>query len=138
MRALPKRRPRQPRLSHQIQPHFWSNIDFVQKTAPMKFAQTCLLAFTQIEEEMLLIIFSAELRRDIRLRRDDIVQVFQVVIADPPQGVGNLLRVLDFWSNQPKRENEWKIGDIFPFFAQIPESVIGILLSKSNCLITDE
>src|SRR5438105_5848749 len=128
----------EPRLSHQIQPQFWSDIDFVSKTMMMKFAQTRFLALTEIEEKVILIIFSAELRRNFRLCRDEVIHFFQVVIAEPPQVVGNFFRVVGFWSNQPKRENEWKIDYLFPFFAQIPKAVVGMLLPKSNCLITDE
>src|SRR6476660_2848785 len=54
IRALP--------FSHQIQRHFQSDIDFVQQTTPMEFAQTCFLALTEIKEKMFAIIFSAELR----------------------------------------------------------------------------
>src|SRR5438309_3596475 len=96
----------EPRFSHQIQPQIWSNIDFVQKTTTMKFTQPGFLAFTEIKKKVLPIIFSAERRRYFRLRRDEIVQAFQVVVAELSQGVGNLLRVVDFRSNQPKRENE--------------------------------
>src|SRR5437764_9171405 len=130
--------PCEPRFSHQIQPQFWSDIDFVQKTMKMKFAQPGLFGLSEIKEKVLPIIFSAERRLDFRLRRDEIVQFFQVVIAKPAQSIGNFFRLLDFRSNQPKRENEWKIDGVFPFFAQIPKLVIGMLFPKSNRLITDE
>src|SRR5437764_5270368 len=63
----------EPPFSHQIQPQFWSDIDFVQKTMAMKFAQTGFLALTEIKEKVFPIIFSTERRRDFRLRRDEIV-----------------------------------------------------------------
>src|SRR6266699_6445448 len=96
----------EPRFSHEIQPQFWSDIDFVQKTITMKFAQARFLALTEIKEKVLPIIFSAERRRDYRLRRDEIVQIFQVVVAKLPQDIGNFVRVIDFRANQPKCENE--------------------------------
>src|SRR6266700_4835332 len=128
----------EPRFSHQIQPQFWSDIDFVQKTMTMKFAQARFLALTEIKEKVLPIIFSAGRRRYFRLRPDEIVQIFQVVVAKPAQSIGNFFRLLDFRSNQPKRENEWKMDGVFPFFSQIPKTVILMLFLKSNRLITDE
>src|SRR5204862_6673088 len=92
----------------------------------------------KIKQKVLQVIVWAERLRDFRLRRDEIVQFFQVVIAKPAQSIGNFSRLLDFRSNQPQRENEWKSDAVFPFFAQIPKLVIGMLFPKSNCLITDE
>src|SRR5207249_3917258 len=106
----------EPRFSHQIQPQFWSDIDFVQKTVTMKFAQTGFLALTEIKEKLLAIIFSTEFGRDFRLRQDEIVQFFQIVIAELPQLVGNFLRILDFWSNQPEGEDKRKRCDLRPGF----------------------
>src|SRR5689334_19506248 len=39
-------------VSHQIQRHFRSNIDFVQQATPMEFAQACFLVLTEIKEKV--------------------------------------------------------------------------------------
>src|SRR5437588_12098686 len=72
----------EPRFSHQIQLQIWSDLDFVQKTTTMKFAQPSFLAFTEIKEQVLPTIFSAERRRDFRLRRAMIGQDFIFVLAE--------------------------------------------------------
>src|SRR5947207_13696728 len=79
----------EPRFSHQIQPQFWSDIDFVQKTMTMKFAQARFLALTEIKEKVLPIIFSAGRRRYFRSRTDEIVQIYNDVVAKPAKSIGN-------------------------------------------------
>ena len=101
----------------------------------MEFAQTGFLGLTEIKEKVFAIIFSAELRWDLRLRRDEIIEVLQIPITKLSQGVCYFLRIADFRPDQPKREDERQMGHVAPFFTQIPKPVIPVLLSKSNRLI---
>src|SRR6267378_1089230 len=83
----------EPRFSHQIQPQIWSDIDFVQKTTAMKFTQPGFLAFTEIKEKMLPIIFSAEHRRYFRLRKSELIDVGDVAITKRAQFICDLFFV---------------------------------------------
>src|SRR6267143_405674 len=83
----------EPRFSHQIQPQIWSNIDFVQKTTTMKFTQPGFLAFTEIKEKMLPVIFSAERRRYFRLRKSELIDVGDVAITKSAQFICDLFCV---------------------------------------------
>src|ERR1700750_2399083 len=76
------------RVLHQGHRHFRSDIYFVCQTTPVEFAQACFLTLTEIKEKMFAIIFSAELGRNLRLRRDQVIEAMQVPIAKLSQGVG--------------------------------------------------
>src|SRR5438309_6930219 len=127
------------RLSNQIQPQICSDLNFVQKTTTMKFAQPGFLAFTEINEKVLPIIFSAECRRYFRLRKSELIDAGDVAITKCAQFICDLFRVYDFRANQPKRENEWKRCSLRPGFCQIPIAIaLGVLCAKTNCMVTDE
>src|SRR5438552_10551843 len=89
----------EPRFSHQIQPQIWSDLDFVQKTTTMKFAQPGFLAFTEIKEKVLPIIFSAERRRYFRLRKSELIDAGDVAITKSAQFICDLFCVFDFRAN---------------------------------------
>src|SRR5207248_9078456 len=69
------------RFSHQIQLQIWSDIDFVQKTTTMKFAQPGFFPLAEIKEKVLPIIFSAECRRDFRLRKSELIDPGNVAVT---------------------------------------------------------
>src|SRR5205823_5942532 len=98
----------EPRFSHQIQPQIWSDIDFVQKTTTMKFAQPGFLAFTEIKEKVPPIIFSAERRRYFRLGKSELLDAGDVAVTKCTQFTCDLFRVFDFRANQPEGEDKWK------------------------------
>ena len=104
----------------------------------MKFAQARFLGLAEIKEKMFAVIFSAELKREFGLRKNKLVELFQILVANATERGGELVRVLNFRSDQPKREHEWQIRDVFPCLTQIPEIKAGMRLSKSHRLITDE
>src|SRR6476619_3465074 len=89
----------EPRFSHQIQPQIWSNIDFVQKTTTMKFTQPGFLAFTEIKEKVLPIIFPAERRRYFRSGKSELIDAGDVVVTKCAQFICDLFSVFDFRAN---------------------------------------
>ena len=72
------------------------------------------------------------------MRRDEIIEVLQVPTAKLSQGVGYFLRIADFRSNQPKREDEGQVSDGVPFLSQVPDGMFRLLLAESDCLIADK
>src|SRR6266576_5835212 len=89
----------EPRFSHQIQPQIWSNIDSVQKTTTMKFTQPGFLAFTEIKEKVLPIIFPAERRRYFRWGKSELIDAGDVVVTKRAQFICDLFCVFDFRAN---------------------------------------
>src|SRR5438309_5699769 len=89
----------EPRLSHQIQPQIWSDLNFVQKTTTMKFAQPGFLAFTEIKEKVLPIIFPAERRRYFRWGKSELIEAGDVVVTKRAQFIRDLFCVFDFRAN---------------------------------------
>src|SRR6266480_3573081 len=77
----------------------WSNIDFVQKTTTMKFTQPGFLAFTEIKEKVLPIIFPAERRRYFRLGKSELIDAGDVVVTKRAQFICDLFCVFDFRAN---------------------------------------
>src|SRR5438128_4941338 len=130
---------REPRFSHQIQPQFRGDIDFVQKTTTMKFAQPGFFPLAKIKEKVLPIIFSAERWRDLRLRKCELIDPGNVAVTKCAQFIRDLFRVFDLRANQPKGENKWKRRNLHPGFRQVPiVIVLAMLCTKMNCVVTDE
>src|SRR5437588_3187327 len=129
----------EPRFSHQIQPQIWSDIDFVQKTTTMKFAQPGFFAFTEIKEKVPPIIFSAERRRYFRLGKSELLDAGDVAVTKCTQFTCNLFRVFDFRTNQPEGEDKWKGCNLSPSFRQVPiVKAFAMFRAKTNRLVTDE
>src|SRR5205823_11893356 len=118
---------------------FWSDIDFVQQTTTMKFAQTRFLALTETKEKVLPIIFPAKCRRDFRLRTSELIDAGDVALTKCTQFICDLFRVFDLRTNQPDGKDKWKGCDLIPSVRQVPiVIVLTMLCAKTNCLITDE
>src|SRR6266550_153400 len=101
--------------------------------------ETRFLALTEIKEKVLPIIFSAECRRDFRLRTSKLVDAGDVAVAKCTQFICDLFPVFDFRANQPEGKDKWKGCDLRPGIRQVPIVIaLTMFCAKTDRLITDE
>src|SRR5438105_13432862 len=88
---------------------------------------------------MLPIIFSAECRRDFRLRKREFIDASDIVFSKRAQFVCELFCVFDFRTNQPEGEDKWKGSGLRPGFGQVPIWItLAVRGPKTTCMAAEE